>query len=155
MKTSVDLLPLNPKRETGRGQRRCVIGWAVYSADIHSLNGSVLQPQSRCFKMPQSLRRSCAACAKAKHSCDLRAPRCSRCIKREIQCVYANIPWNVTATPGPDNILAGALDTTSSLSSRIGSIDPFDSYPQTRLPRAQVQRLIHSCKYTFNPCRSN
>ncbi|KAJ6089946.1 hypothetical protein N7467_005162 [Penicillium canescens] len=94
--------------------------------------------------MPQSLRRSCAACAKAKHSCDLRAPRCSRCIKREIQCVYVNIPWNGTATPGPDDRLASALDTTSSLSSRIGSIDPFDSYPQTRLPRAQVQRLIHS-----------
>ncbi|KAJ5297419.1 hypothetical protein N7508_007668 [Penicillium antarcticum] len=94
--------------------------------------------------MPQSLRRSCAACAKAKHSCDLRAPRCSRCIKRKVQCVYANIPWTVTATPGLDDRLASALNTTSSLNCRFGSIDPFDSYPQTRLPRVQVQRLIHS-----------
>ncbi|KAK0707318.1 hypothetical protein B0H67DRAFT_602680 [Lasiosphaeris hirsuta] len=79
--------------------------------------------------MRQTLRRSCAACARAKHSCDLRTPRCSRCIKRRVPCVYANEP--LTAVP---EIMA----------LRLGSLDPFDSYPQTRLRRDHVQRLIHS-----------
>ncbi|KAE8352456.1 hypothetical protein BDV28DRAFT_125480 [Aspergillus coremiiformis] len=99
--------------------------------------------------MPQTLRRSCAACAKSKHSCDLRIPRCSRCIKRRVQCLYANEP--LTAPPAgsgreDDCALIRPLDgLRSTLTSyRTGSLDPFDSYPQTRLPRQRVQRLIHS-----------
>ncbi|KAK7450247.1 hypothetical protein Landi51_05318 [Colletotrichum acutatum] len=102
--------------------------------------------------MRQSLRRSCAACAKSKHSCDLRTPRCSRCIKRKVLCAYANEPLtaapaasgsapggSATSSPGPPLDGSGALTNY-----RFGSLDPFDSYPQTRLPREQVQRLIHS-----------
>lgn len=96
--------------------------------------------------MRQTLRRSCAACAKSKHSCDLRIPRCSRCIKRQVQCVYANEPWTAPAAPGRDD--GGSLtplEGPGTLTSyRFGSLDPFDSYPQTRLPRERVQRLIHS-----------
>lgn len=86
--------------------------------------------------MRQTLRRSCAACAKSKHSCDLGTPRCSRCIKRRTQCLYANEP--LTA-PAPSD-RSGTLTHY-----KFGSFDPFDSYPQTRLPRQHVQRLIHSC----------
>ncbi|EGY18141.1 C6 zinc finger domain-containing protein [Verticillium dahliae VdLs.17] len=100
--------------------------------------------------MRQTLRRSCAACARSKHSCDLRTPRCSRCLKRNVQCLYANEP--LTASPvssdHPGREEAWASRPSSSPSAlttyRFGSLDPFDSYPQTRLPRAQVQRLIHS-----------
>ncbi|KAJ0160374.1 hypothetical protein CTA2_8087 [Colletotrichum tanaceti] len=129
--------------------------------------------------MRQTLRRSCAACAKSKHSCDLRTPRCSRCVKRRVLCVYANEPLTAgpAATSGPSTTLgagpSGLPSTSASESTcpcpcpspspssrrspgppldgsgvltnyRFASLDPFDSYPQTRLPREQVQRLIHS-----------
>ncbi|KAJ5102021.1 hypothetical protein NUU61_004243 [Penicillium alfredii] len=96
--------------------------------------------------MRQTLRRSCAACAKSKASCDLRTPRCSRCVKREAQCVYANEP-----TPASPETLGredgGSLTTLDGVSLsgyQFGSLDPFDSYPRTRLPREHVQRLIYS-----------
>ncbi|KAL2784932.1 hypothetical protein BJX66DRAFT_315855 [Aspergillus keveii] len=101
--------------------------------------------------MRRTLRRSCAACAKFKHSCDLRTPRCSRCIKRNVLCVYANEPLTATATApvvagseerGSARLLNGPEALTGSY--RFGSLDPFDSYPSTRLPREHVQRLIHS-----------
>ncbi|KAK1145884.1 hypothetical protein N8T08_003830 [Aspergillus melleus] len=97
--------------------------------------------------MRQTLRRSCAACAKAKHSCDLRTPRCSRCEKRQVQCIYANEPLTAPpAPPGRGN--PGSLGPVEGLGAlttyQFGSLDPFDSYPQTRLPRERVQRLIHS-----------
>jgi hypothetical protein len=88
--------------------------------------------------MRRTLRRSCAACARSKHSCDLRTPRCSRCIKRKAQYNYANQPWT---TPTVSNRELPRLSNT------IGSFNPFDSYPQTRLPREHIQRLIHSCMY--------
>ncbi|OHW99265.1 C6 zinc finger domain-containing protein [Colletotrichum incanum] len=100
--------------------------------------------------MRQTLRRSCAACAKSKHSCDLRTPRCSRCIKRKVLCVYANEPLTAAPAgsgpaPGDGATSPAALDGSGALTNyRFGSFDPFDSYPQTRLPREQVQRLIHS-----------
>lgn len=94
--------------------------------------------------MRPTLRRSCAACAKYKHSCDLRTPRCSRCIKRNVPCVYANQP--LTAPPAALNHDAGSLVPANGLSEyRFGSLDPFDSYPPTRLPREHVQRLVYSC----------
>lgn len=86
--------------------------------------------------MRLTLRRSCDACAKAKHSCDLRTPQCSRCVKRKSQCVYANRPLN---PPARDQELMRAPQPAST------ALDPFDSYPPTRLPRAHVQRLIHHC----------
>ncbi|KAE8409626.1 hypothetical protein BDV37DRAFT_277966 [Aspergillus pseudonomiae] len=97
--------------------------------------------------MRQTLRRSCTACAKSKHSCDLRTPRCSRCIKRNVQCNYANEPLTaLPAAPGRgDGGSPRPLDGSGALTAyRLGSLDPFDSYPQTRLPRERVQRLIHS-----------
>ncbi|KAJ5521820.1 hypothetical protein N7527_005935 [Penicillium freii] len=97
--------------------------------------------------MRQSLRRSCAACAKSKSSCDLRTPRCSRCIKRQVECAYANEPSTGPATSGWQNRASTSpLDGSGTLTNyTFGSLDPFESYPQTRLPREHVQRLI----YTF------
>ncbi|KAJ5082314.1 hypothetical protein N7532_011357 [Penicillium argentinense] len=94
----------------------------------------------------RTLRRSCAACAKLKHRCDLRTPRCSRCIKRKVLCVYANEPSAPPVATGSCNgALIGLSNGSSTLDSyRFGSFDPFDSYPPTRLPREQVQRLIYS-----------
>ncbi|KAL7947013.1 hypothetical protein V8C42DRAFT_299530 [Trichoderma barbatum] len=120
--------------------------------------------------MRTTLRRSCNACAKAKLSCDLRFPQCSRCIKRNSKCVYANKPLN-----SPLDAYSASTEATSysppavnnsnevfSVQSQDGetatrfsdspawirnpataSFDPFDSYPPTRLPRLHVQRLIH------------
>lgn len=117
--------------------------------------------------MRATLRRSCDACARAKHSCDLRTPRCSRCLKRNCPCIYANEPLTSSSITGslsstradaashqhaveePPVHVAADIRTPTSLSGPMvlarGNIDPFDSYPQTRLPRARVQRLIHHC----------
>lgn len=97
--------------------------------------------------MSRTLRRSCTACYKYKHSCDLRTPRCSRCIKRNVPCVYANQP----STAPEDSGSTIASNYSNALTSyRLPGLDPFDSYPQTRLPRERVQRLIHSCTYCFH-----
>lgn len=104
--------------------------------------------------MRHTLRRSCAACANSKHSCDLRTPRCSRCLKRNVQCTYANAPLN-TAPPASgrenDGLVSYSTASGPLTSYRFGSLDPFQSYPQTRLPREHVQRLMHSCTYDFPP----
>ncbi|KKK25587.1 hypothetical protein AOCH_000080 [Aspergillus ochraceoroseus] len=97
--------------------------------------------------MRRTLRRSCAACAKSKHSCDLRTPRCSRCIKRDVNCVYANEPGKaLPSSPGHgDRLSQHPVNRRGTLTGyRIGSLDPFDSYPETRLSRQHVQRLIHN-----------
>lgn len=99
----------------------------------------------------QSLRRSCAACAKSKLKCSLSIPRCTRCDKRNIDCVYTNEPLAAPSAISPAGSVWGKEEPItptecSSLSIyRFESLDPFDSYPQTRLPREHVQRLIHSC----------
>ncbi|KAF2439080.1 hypothetical protein P171DRAFT_370543 [Karstenula rhodostoma CBS 690.94] len=100
--------------------------------------------------MGHTLRRSCAACAKSKLGCDLRLPRCSRCEKRNARCVYANEPltgltaaskWHHNrTTPSPE----GTISTLTHYRPGSLDMDPFDSYPQTRLPREHVQRLIHT-----------
>ncbi|KAK0114048.1 hypothetical protein ONS95_014288 [Cadophora gregata] len=99
--------------------------------------------------MRRTLRRSCAACAKAKHKCDLHNPRCSRCISRKLQCVYANEP---ISSPGSSTLAVPSINQSSGSSNSklstfsvtIGSnsFDPFDSYPPTSLPRSRVQNLI-------------
>jgi hypothetical protein len=98
--------------------------------------------------MRQSLRRSCETCARAKHSCDLRTPRCSRCVKRKVPCVYVNEPGAygaAVAAQGPRRSSPGSESLGCLTNTTLASLDPFESYPQTRLPREQVQRLIHRC----------
>ena len=90
--------------------------------------------------MRHTLRRSCAPCAKSKLSCDLGTPRCSRCVKRRAKCAYANEP--LTAQTRKPTLEGGGTLTSYSPA----SLDPFGSYPHTRLPRDHVQRLVHSCK---------
>ena len=119
--------------------------------------------------MRRTLRRSCAACAKAKHSCDLRTPKCSRCVKRTCSCIYANEPltstnarlggnYNETQTPQalksrmgsaslnglPASLRPDLLDMSTVFGAR--SFDPFDTYPSTNLPRLRVQGLIQHCE---------
>lgn len=63
--------------------------------------------------------------------------------------MYANEP--LTWLPEAAKWDLGEIKTLSEgLSStlthyRPGSLDPFDSYPPTRLARAHTQRLIHTC----------
>lgn len=122
--------------------------------------------------MRWTLRRSCAACAKAKQSCDLETPKCSRCVRRGSSCRYANEPLstNVKSEGVPiasKSLPLMAVSRTRSahatvshsapgrsdplnvcpLSMAIGAqtIDPFDTYPSTNLPRDRVQGLIHHC----------
>lgn len=121
--------------------------------------------------MRQTLRRSCDACARSKLRCDLQLPQCSRCQKRspsKLICVYANAPLSSslvvegTETSGRQTLVH---DTAVGNASPRGAIllmdpgaaafDPFDSHPQTRLPRVYVQRLIHHCKFMAStyPCK--
>ncbi|KAM5378109.1 hypothetical protein ACJZ2D_004567 [Fusarium nematophilum] len=121
--------------------------------------------------MRTTLRRSCNACARAKHACDLRSPRCSRCIKRKTSCVYANEPLTVslssssslpeepaksrstrrdgadmssTTSASKEKSSSKSPESSADLSIPVdASLDPFDSYPPTRLPRIHTQRLIH------------
>jgi hypothetical protein len=95
--------------------------------------------------MRQTLRRSCAACAKSKSKCDLRMPRCSRCKKRNTQCSYANEPLTTTLVLAEHQHRQLAMPLRTSEICGFGSVDPFDSYPPTRLPREHAQRLIHTC----------
>jgi len=129
------------------------------------LNGSAgnYHPQTLCLlhnrfipsMMRRTLRRSCDRCAKAKASCDLRVP-CTRCLKRKAtDCVYANEPLTSTLA-GPNTTVYSrnavnhgsiALPSAVHQSTMVSnSFDPFDSYPQTRLPRAYVQQLMQHCK---------
>ncbi|KAK8058805.1 hypothetical protein PG994_009253 [Apiospora phragmitis] len=122
--------------------------------------------------MRRTLRRSCEACAKSKLSCDLRTPQCSRCLKRKATCSYANEPltspaesqspespasptrnghdWTLVThdvpmlavrNQAPESPISEQLIV--SLPTSITSLDPFDSFPRTRLPRQHVQRLIY------------
>ncbi|KAH6639845.1 hypothetical protein C7974DRAFT_139569 [Boeremia exigua] len=98
--------------------------------------------------MRKTLRRSCDACARSKLACDLQTPRCSRCAKRDLPCAYANQPLSAapreSATSPPSNGLTVGQETTTIMlvNPGIQSFDPFDTYPQTRLPRPHVQQLI-------------
>lgn len=108
--------------------------------------------------MRKTLRRSCDACAKSKLSCDLRIPHCSRCGKRKTVCAYANQP--LTATVGSDPATnsgysyGGETNVSQSpatipqlvLRPVSSKLDPFESYPPTRLDEAHVQTLIQHCK---------
>lgn len=103
--------------------------------------------------MRNTLRRSCDACAKSKLSCDLQTPQCSRCAKRGSLCAYANQPLSAAlanSTPTPPS-RASSFDGETSViqltNPGIQSFDPFDTYPQIRLPRPHVQRLIQHCKF--------
>ncbi|KAL4881675.1 hypothetical protein BJY04DRAFT_188567 [Aspergillus karnatakaensis] len=114
------------------------------STDLHHREHLSNTLTQLLLTMRPTLRRSCAACAKHKLSCDLRTPRCSRCLKRQVLCVYANEP--LTAPQGPQTGSAGSTSHTAATlnTRRFASLDPFDSYPPTRLPRDHVQRLIYS-----------
>lgn len=118
--------------------------------------------------MRTTLRRSCNACAKAKHSCDLGTPKCSRCVKRKVTCTYANEPLSSSSSSSSSepSVRGRSVDksetkrpsskshdsdayhhSSMALSTPVNaSFDPFDSYPATRLPRVHVQRLIQHCK---------
>ncbi|CAG8936457.1 unnamed protein product [Penicillium salamii] len=41
---------------------------------------------------PVTLRRSCKACIKGKRRCDQSWPTCARCLSKEIDCEYVNVP---------------------------------------------------------------
>jgi hypothetical protein len=111
--------------------------------------------------MRNTLRRSCDPCARSKLRCDLLLPQCSRCQKKSPSktiCNYANAPLSSTLTdslatsstrssPESEGAAVQPIQIPLVLLSNPGteSFDPFNSYPQTRLPRAHVQRLIQHC----------
>lgn len=127
--------------------------------------------------MRLTLRRSCDACVKAKSRCDLQTPTCSRCVKRKVNCVFQNEPltahattpketFSLTRTSSPATTQRSSLDAETRLvvgggtslfpmSIGAGFPDPFDSYPQTSLPRIRVQGLIHHCKIDLAFCYTN
>jgi hypothetical protein len=129
--------------------------------------------------MRKTLRRSCAACAKAKHSCDLRTPKCSRCVKRNCRCDYANEPLTAThvslgalsngshpyqASSGPlllsrSEVSVSPDPSDMSMFFEAHLFDPFESYPSTNLPRLRVQGLMQHCEWNLDQrlqvCKTN
>jgi hypothetical protein len=112
--------------------------------------------------MRKTLRRSCDTCSKSKLRCDLRTPKCSRCSKKAITCVYANEPLSSLLTEDTVTSFSGSLLRSKSLEVEaltppkishlnpgIQSFDPFDTCPRTRLPQAQVQQLIQHCGFIY------
>lgn len=116
--------------------------------------------------MRTTLRRSCDLCAKSKLRCDLLLPQCSRCQKKsphQTICLYANTPLSSVLTETDSTCFAKSslgfykaaeqpIEQPQLTLSNPGTeiFDPFDSYPQTRLPRAHVQRLIQHCMSSSN-----
>jgi hypothetical protein len=130
---------------------------------IFLLTGSDAPGHATFTTMRKTLRRSCDLCAKSKLRCDLLLPQCSRCTKRsplKLICVYVNTPLSSSlsdeittistgTSPGSDDAIVSASSKSPELSLielGSGAFDPFESYPQTRLPRWHVQRLIQHCK---------
>lgn len=68
-----------------------------------------------------------------------------------MRCEYANEPLSApvlpaTGTQGTVGHATGHPGSSGPLTEyTFGALDPFESYPQTRLSRDHVQRLIHSC----------
>lgn len=46
-----------------------------------------------------SRQKACDGCSKAKRRCDLLTPICSRCCSKSLECVYKNVPLNMSAVP--------------------------------------------------------
>ncbi|KAH7029481.1 uncharacterized protein B0I36DRAFT_364017 [Microdochium trichocladiopsis] len=44
-----------------------------------------------CAVLPTARRKSCVACTRAKRRCDLVVPQCSRCVERQLDCVYTPV----------------------------------------------------------------
>lgn len=133
---------------------------------LYLAHGSYAFPHAAPPTMRKTLRRSCDPCARSKLRCDLLLPQCSRCQKKsplKTICSYANAPlssvltdnvakFSTSSSPEADVVALQYSSNPGVLLSNPGteSFDPFDSYPQTRLPRALVQRLIQHC--TSFPC---
>lgn len=63
--------------------------------------------------------------------------------------MYANQPLTAVSAEPKQEITTPqgpASESVSLITNPFGALDPFDAYPQTRLPRVHVQRLIHGCK---------
>jgi hypothetical protein len=86
------------------------------------------------FQMRMTLRRSCAACAKAKHSCDLQTPKCSRCMKRNASCIYANEPVTASVAQGGNN----------------GDLLKLSRYDPTHVPLVSMSRSPLQSSYGAN-----
>jgi hypothetical protein len=130
------------------------------------LTGSDAPGHATYTTMRKTLRRSCDLCAKSKLRCDLLLPQCTRCTKRsplKLICVYANTPLSssltddittisTNASPGSDDAIVKVSQSPEMSLSELGSgtFDPFESYPQIRLPRWQVQRLMQHCMFLFH-----
>jgi hypothetical protein len=122
---------------------------------------------------PISKRKSCADCVKAKRKCGMEFPRCVRCAKKDIECLYPNN--NVTVADGFTGLefswLDGLLDDpntltwtgqlpsqlgaasygTSSTTSDAALIEPLppgfkDLPPCGHTPYAEIKAALHRFK---------
>lgn len=133
------------------------------SETLSFARGSDAVPRAGHLTMRKTLRRSCDACARSKLRCDLLLPQCSRCRKSTRACIYANEPLSsltegtvstsTSSSPEPNGTDVRFSPKVSMLNNNPGiqSFDPFNTYPQTRLPRAHVQRLIQHCRCSSLP----
>jgi hypothetical protein len=66
------------------------------SADGKHTEKSQIRHSSYCRKKarnpPRSRKRSCLSCTKAKTHCDAEFPACSRCLKKNVTCIYQSPP---------------------------------------------------------------
>jgi hypothetical protein len=66
-------------------------------------------------------------------------------MKRNIQCTYANEPLTSTLVVAEQQRRQLSISLRTFEICEFSYVDPFDSYPPTRLPREHAQRLIHTC----------
>jgi hypothetical protein len=98
--------------------------------------------------MRTTLRRSCAACAKAKHSCDLQTPKCSRCLKRGVGCVYANEPFTAGVAKIGDG--RGAWVGSGDASGRVSSVLGLRSSSRSIEMEVKPLRLSNAPAFSVN-----
>jgi hypothetical protein len=86
------------------------------------------------------------------------ALRAALAVLSAVQCFYANEPLTAAppATPGwgVGRLTRSLLGSGALIGYRFGPIDPFHSYPHTRLPQKHVERLIHSYVCLWSSRRS-
>jgi hypothetical protein len=76
-------------------------------------NATTMPPDRSRAINPQGRQKSCSECAKAKRKCGLEQPRCARCSRQHLSCVYPPQPRLQAATPQLVNPQIATSDTNT------------------------------------------
>lgn len=79
----------------------CHRGFTPYILYVTAVQASRSMPPARTHNA-QGRQKSCSQCVKGKRKCDTGQPRCARCSRRGLSCVYPQQPSQQRATPTLD-----------------------------------------------------